>query len=256
MIADTLNLIRADMLKLWRRRGLIAIALVASVGVASTFVAVYTIRHLMHPLHNSPAGDNTNFGNAIDTLGVLGFVVASLIGVTAGAGDAELGVLRDLVATGRSRWALFASRCVAAAGTTVALLVAALVVATVPVALASSAHAASLSEIVRSVAVVLGFGASAALACAAIATFMRSRGPLMASAIAAAFVSLEVLRISFLGNFRAVLPMGDLQRMMDSATSISTSKLAFSTPLAIAVLAAWTVAAVATGGWWAQRIEV
>ena len=43
-----------------------------------------------------------------------GPLAAILIGVEAGAGDASAGVFRDLVATGRSRLALFASRVPAA----------------------------------------------------------------------------------------------------------------------------------------------
>ena len=62
---------------------------------------------------------------------MIAVVLAAMIGVTAGAGDAEIGTLRDLLATGRSRLAFYASRAVAAVVTTTVLLVAALVIVTV-----------------------------------------------------------------------------------------------------------------------------
>jgi hypothetical protein len=46
----------------------------------------------------------------LDVLTVLAGVTAILIGTTAGAADVGSGVFRDLVATGRSRTALFAAR--------------------------------------------------------------------------------------------------------------------------------------------------
>ena len=254
MIAETLTLIRVDLLKLWRRRGLMAIALLIAVGAVGVFFAVNAVRHGTNPLHIGPAGGIKNFENATDFLGTLAVVVAAMIGVTAGAGDAELGVSRDLVATGRSRVALFASRAVAAVVITVALLAAALVVVTVcSVALAGSAHVPSVSEVVQRDAAVLAFGASAALVCAGIATFARSRGPVMASVIAfGVLISQLLVHISFLGSLRAVLPLAAFQRMAGDAIT----RLHFSLPVAIAVLAAWAAAAVAAGGWWAQRVEV
>jgi uncharacterized membrane protein (UPF0136 family) len=174
--------------------------------------------------------------------------------VTAGAGDAELGVLRDLLATGRSRLALFASRAVAAVVVTSAVLALALVVVTVcSAALAGSTPAPSLSEIVQRDAAVLAFGAAAALVCAGIATFARSRGPVMASVIAFGVVISQVLlHVSFLGNLRDLLPLAAFERMAGD----TISGLSISLPVAIAVVAGWALAALAGGGWWARRLEV
>lgn len=254
MISKTLTLVAMDVLKLRRRRGLMAIALLIAVGSVSVFFAVNAVRHGTNPLHVGPAGGLKNFQNATDFLGTLAVVVAAMIGVTAGAGDAELGVLRDLVATGRSRVALFVSRGVAAVGVTVAILAAALVVVTVcSLALAGSAHLPSLSQIVQRDAAVLGFGASAALASAGAATLARSRGPLMASVIAfGVLVSQLLLHSSFLGSLRAALPLAAFQRMAGD----TISGLHFSLAVAIAVVVAWAAAAVAAGGWWARRVEV
>jgi ABC-type transport system involved in multi-copper enzyme maturation permease subunit len=257
MSADAVTLVRMDLLKLSRRRGLIALALVIAAGTVSVFFAANAIRHGTNPLHAGPAGGTKNFESATNFLGTIAVVIAAMIGVTAGAGDAELGVLRDLVATGRSRATLFVSRAVAGAALTVVLLGAALVVVTVAsVALAGSAHGPSLSNVVRRDAAVLAFGALAALVCVGIAAFARSRGPVMGSVIAfGALISQVLLQVSFLGDTRAVLPLGSFLRLAGHAGR-GISGLHFSVPVAIAVLVAWAAGAVAAGGWWALRVEV
>ena len=61
------------------------------------------------------------------------FIVAAIVGSTAGSQDLETGVFRDLAATGRSRVALFGSRITGA------------LVIVVPIALLTAAVAAGLS---------------------------------------------------------------------------------------------------------------
>jgi hypothetical protein len=254
MISDTLTLIRMDLLKLRRRRGLMAMALLLGVGSVAVIFIVNAIRHGANPLTVTPAGGVKNFQNATDFLGTVGLVVAAMIGVTAGAGDAELGVLRDALATGRSRLALFGSRAIAAVVVTVTILAAGLVVVTtLSIALAGSAHAPSLSEIVQRDAAVLALGASAALVSAGVATFFRSRGPVMAIVIAfGVLISQLLLHVSFLGSVRELLPLAAFGRMAGN----NISGLHFSLVVAIAVLVVWATAAVAAGGWWARRVEV
>jgi hypothetical protein len=254
MISETLTLIRMDLLKLRRRRGLMAMALLLGVGSVTVIFIVNAIRHGANPLTVAPAGGLKNFQNATQFLGTIGVVVAAMIGVTAGAGDAELGVLRDALATGRSRLTLFGSRAVAAVVVTVAILAAGLVVVTaLSIALAGSAHAPSLSEIVQRDAAVLAFGASAALVSTGVATFSRSRGPVMASLIAfGVLISQLLLQVSFLGSVRELLPLAAFRRMAGD----TISGLHFSLAVAIAVVVAWAIAAVAAGGWWARRVEV
>jgi uncharacterized membrane protein (UPF0136 family) len=177
-----------------------------------------------------------------------------MIGVTAGAGDAELGVLRDLVATGRSRVGLFASRAAAGVIVTVSIMALAMAAVTVfSVVFAGSSPVPSLSQIAGRSGAVLAFAASAALVCAGIGAFVRSRGPLMATVIAVGVVISELLlRASFLGGARNALPLAAFRRLADDpAPGLSTSLA-----LAIGVTVAWAVAALAAGGWWARRVEV
>jgi ABC-type transport system involved in multi-copper enzyme maturation permease subunit len=249
-----MSLVRTDLLKIRRRRGLMAMTLLLAVGSVSVIFIVNAIRHGSSPQTVGPAGGAKAFEDAIDFLGMLTIVVAALIGATAGAGDSELGVLRDVIATGRSRLALFASRSAAAVLVTLAITAASLAVVTVcSIALAGSLPAPSLSEIVQRDAAVLGFAASAALVATGVATFVRSRGPVMASLIAFGVVISQVLlHVSFLGSLRELLPLAAFRRMAGDSLG------ATSYPLGVAILVAisWALAAVAAGGWWARRVEV
>lgn len=253
MISNTLTLIRMDLLKLRRRRGLMAIALLLAVGSVSVIFAVNAIRHGANPQHVAAAGGIKSFQNATDFLGMVAVVVAAMIGVTAGAGDAELGLLRDLLATGRSRVTLFASRSAAAVAMTLAILAAALVVVTaLSVALAGPARVPSPAQIVQRDAAVLGFGASSALVCTGVAAFARSRGPMMATVIAFGVLISQLLeRISFLGGLRDLLPLAAFQRMAGQ----SVAGMHISLLVAIGVLVAWAVAALLAGTWWTRRVE-
>jgi uncharacterized membrane protein (UPF0136 family) len=231
-----------------------AIALLIAVGSVSIVFAVNAIRHGANPQTVGPAGGIDNFQNATDFLGLITVVVAAMVGVTAGAGDAELGVLRDLLATGRSRLALFCSRAAGAVIVTVSIMAAAMAVVTVcSVVLAGSAPVPSLSQIGARFGAVLAFAAAAALVCTGVATFARSRGPVMASVIALGVViSQLLLRASFLGGVRNAIPLVAFQRLAEDPVSGVSTTLA----LAIAVTVGWAVAALAAGAWWARRVEV
>jgi hypothetical protein len=137
---------------------------------------------------------------------------------------------------------------------TVAILSASVLLVTVcSLALAGSAAIPSVSEVLQRDAAVLAFGACAALVCAGIATFTRTRGPLMASVIAfGVLISQLLLQISFLGGARALLPLAAFERVAGD----TVRGLHFSAPVAISVLAGWAVAALAAGSWWARRVEV
>jgi ABC-type transport system involved in multi-copper enzyme maturation permease subunit len=254
MISETATMIRMDVRKLRRRRGLMAMAMLIAVGAVGIIFLVMAIRHGADPQHVRPAGGLKGFEDATDFLGMMGAVVAAMIGVTAGAGDAELGVLRDLLATGRSRTMLFASRTVAAVIVTTVILSLALVVVTAcSMALAGSTPTPSVTEIVQRDGAVLAFGVSAAMVCVGLASFVRSRGPLMASVIAfGVLISQLLLQITFLGSLRELLPLAAFQRLAGD-TSVG---LHFPLVVAIAVTALWAFAAFAAGGWWTRRVEV
>jgi ABC-type transport system involved in multi-copper enzyme maturation permease subunit len=105
----------ADFLKLRKRRGVLIWALVLSVLPVAIFFIVSASQHSSNPAGHGPAGGLHGYTDAMRALSVFfGPLAAILIGTDAGAGDAAAGVFRDLVVTGRSRLALFASRVPAA----------------------------------------------------------------------------------------------------------------------------------------------
>jgi ABC-type transport system involved in multi-copper enzyme maturation permease subunit len=105
----------ADFLKLRKKRGTLIWALVLTLGPILIYFAVAVIEHASNPAKYGPAGGAQNFRDGLRVIALFfGPLAAILIGVEAGAGDASAGVFRDLVVTGRSRLALFASRVPAA----------------------------------------------------------------------------------------------------------------------------------------------
>ncbi len=115
MSAVAAHMFGADFLKVRKKRGTMIWAFVLAVAPIVVFLAVKAIQHSSNPLKYEPAGGATAFGDGLRVLALFfGPLAAILIGVEAGAGDASAGVFRDLVVTGRSRVALFASRVPAA----------------------------------------------------------------------------------------------------------------------------------------------
>jgi len=103
-------LVSADLLKLRRRRGLVVVVGLLTVGAILLSNAVIELLHLDNADKHGPAGGVTMLGHQSFTISALGSVAAAIVGATAGSGDLDAGVYRDLVVTGRSRLALYASR--------------------------------------------------------------------------------------------------------------------------------------------------
>jgi ABC-type transport system involved in multi-copper enzyme maturation permease subunit len=105
----------ADFLKLRKKRGTLIWALVLAVAPVLIYFVVAVIQHSAAPQEHGPAGGTSNFSDGLRVVALFfGPLAALLIGVEAGTGDASAGVFRDMVVTGRSRLALFASRVPAA----------------------------------------------------------------------------------------------------------------------------------------------
>jgi hypothetical protein len=111
-----IRMIGADFLKIRKKNSTLIWALVLALLPVIVFFAVGAIEHASSPAHHGPAGGTEHFTTGLRLLGGLFFgpLVAILIGVEAGTADLGAGVFRDLVVTGRSRVALFASRVPAA----------------------------------------------------------------------------------------------------------------------------------------------
>ncbi|MEN3341052.1 MAG: hypothetical protein V7644_456 [Actinomycetota bacterium] len=102
-----MRLIQAEVLKLVRRRGLMAWSVLLTVGAVVIAEVVLVVLHAVNPAHHGPPGGASNMEHLVLLLGGLGNVAAILIGATAGTQDVANGVFRDLVVTGRPRATLF-----------------------------------------------------------------------------------------------------------------------------------------------------
>ena len=103
-------MIRAEILKLATRRGLMAAASCLTVGATVATFAILAVLHLTDPAHHKLIGGLSHFDDGIYSLTQLATIAAVLIGATAGAGDLAGGFFRNLVVTGRPRWQLYAAR--------------------------------------------------------------------------------------------------------------------------------------------------
>jgi hypothetical protein len=148
------QMVGADLLRLRKKRGMIALALAAMLVPLVIMTGYDVVKHASDPAHFSPAGGMNSYGRLLDLLGVfMGPVAAILIGAEAGAGDLAAGVFRDNVLTGRSRTALFLSRIPAAVAVTLTVTAVAFAIGVATTfAFAGGLATPSLSVILQSVA--------------------------------------------------------------------------------------------------------
>lgn len=111
-----LRLVNAEFLKLRKRRGLVISGLVLTVLPMVIAYTTLVVLHATNPAKHDPAGGMVNFVGSMEILAMLSAVAAILVGSTLGTGDLGAGVFRELVVTGRSRFALFAARVPAGLG--------------------------------------------------------------------------------------------------------------------------------------------
>ncbi len=104
------RLVRAEMLKLVTRRGLMIASILLTVGATIATFAILAALHATDPTHHKLIGGLSHFDDGMYSLTQLATVAAVLIGATAGAGDLASGFFRNLVVTGRPRSALFTAR--------------------------------------------------------------------------------------------------------------------------------------------------
>jgi hypothetical protein len=251
------RLISAEVLKLRKRRGLMIASGLMTVGIIVVVDTVLIVLHAVNPDHHGPAGGLSNLGGATGALSLLGSVAAVLIGATAGAGDLNAGVFRELVVTGRSRLALFFARV--PGGLAVLwtfILVGYVITAVISVAFAGSEAAPSLSLIVKGGFWLLldtGFYYVLALG---FASLVGSRSTAIGVLLALRLAVVPILtQFSFLGSSREALPGPAVERLAPAqiANDVRHSAdlhMALGTAVSIALL--WIVASLAVGAWRTQ----
>lgn len=249
-----LRLIRADALKLRRRYGMLAISVFLTVGTTLLAFGVGAIQHATNAAKDGPAGGLENYHGAIRFLTLMVFVVATIVGSTAGSQDIETGVFRDLAATGRSRIALFGSRISGALAVVLPIVaVTAALAAGLSIALAGSLAAPSVGAILGGTFALV---ASAVLGCTVavgLSATVGSRGPVIAMLLAFELAISPLLsQIGFLGVVRQVIPSNALDRIANAPHLTIPMALATS----IVVLLAWAGAAFAAGAWRTRTQEI
>ncbi len=119
----TWGMITTRFMELRRRRGLIIALAAVNIGIPVVFLAVRLITHAVDPKSYGPAGGYTIFTTLVlGFMYVFGFIVAAVVGCTAGSVDLTDGMFRHLVITGRSRLALYLARIPAGLAIVIAMV--------------------------------------------------------------------------------------------------------------------------------------
>jgi ABC-type transport system involved in multi-copper enzyme maturation permease subunit len=247
------QMIGAEILKVRRNRSVMAFALLLTVGVVILFYGYDALQHASDPLHNGPAGGINGFRHGVEALGTFfGMLAAVLIGAEVGTADLSSGVFRDLVATGRSRLALFGVRLPAAA--IVALCLSAVAYALVLLAtfvFAGGTPTPSAGIILQSA----GWIALANVAVVALAVGVGSLSGSRALTLTAvigwqAIVTNLLINVKSLGSVRDAL----LTPALDQLIPLKGDRVdvVMAAGVAVLVICAWVVLPQALGAWRTQ----
>jgi ABC-type transport system involved in multi-copper enzyme maturation permease subunit len=248
------RLVRADLLKLRRRRSLVVVVSLLTIGAVVITNAVLLVLHAIDAAKHGPAGGIVNLGHTSFLLSGLGSVAAVLVGTWAGIGDRDAGVYRDLVVTGRSRRALYLSRLPGG----LLFLLPFVAVAYALAAVASVAFAGSLPVAGTTLLAETGlwillsttfyYVLSLGLA-AAIGSRSQTIGIVLAWRLALTPI---LLSISALGLVRELVPGAALERFAPHTLASDLTQgphIAMSRAAALAVLLVWTAVAFRMGLW-------
>jgi hypothetical protein len=106
----TWGLIATKRLELRKRRGLMVVVALLTVGLPVLVLGIRLIFHLVDPGSYGPAGTPSVFQALCQPMAQFGFIIAATVGAAAGTTDLTDGMFRHLVITGRSRLALYLAR--------------------------------------------------------------------------------------------------------------------------------------------------
>lgn len=248
---------KAEFIKLSRRRGLVSTAAFLSVGVVLIYFGILEVMHLIGPAStHGPAGGTVDLGRAVTLMTLIGGTGAILIGTSAGAGDAN-GIFGDLVATGRSRFALFFARIPGAIGVYLPMMLVAFAVATAAsILLAGGLPTPTASLLLQDGAVVLGSSIFLLILSVGIASLTLSVGGTIAVLMAWQFIVQQLLmQITWFGNAREALPLSAVGRLLSESRGLLQSVPGESALVAVMVLIAWSVAALGIGAYRTKTMD-
>ena len=256
------RLVRAELMKLRKRRGLVIATLALTV---LPMLLAYSV--LLS--QDGPAGGMENFSGSMSVLTLLSVVASVLVGTTLGTGDTSAGMFRELVATGRSRLALFSVRV--PAGLALLLLIVGLAFAIT--ASAATAFAGSLEVIEHDHAGPMGqemrdYRAPGGILLAQSAgwlglvvvvsftlalgfsSLVGSRGTSIGVLLGWWLVASAVLtNLGTLGSYREGLAVVALERLAPADLFDGPPAVPMSLAAAAAVVLAWAIVPLAVGAW-------
>jgi hypothetical protein len=248
------SLVRSDLLKLRKRRSLAVVVGLLTVGAIAITYTIIELLHVSDSVKHGVAGGIENLGHGAFLIALLGAAAAAIVGSTAGAADLDAGVYRDLVVTGRSRLALFASRLTGG----LAYLLPFVAVAYAATAVISVALRGNLSVPSVHLMVVTGLWTVLSvsfyyLLAVAVAALTGSRSYTIGIVLAWTLALSPIISsISALGIVRELVPSAALGRIGPSALRDTLSQgpvVHMSVAAAIAVLVGWAVVLLAAGAW-------
>lgn len=250
------RMVAAEVLKLRRDRATTSTAFVLAVGLTALY-------HLVVQARSGPAGvDAVRALSSGSTLIALyfGAFAAMLVGATAGTADRTSGVLRDLVATGRSRTVLFLVRVPAAVAVALAFTLTGFAV-TVAAACAAPGDAPGLGDVLRygawvacatTVVTLLALGTasltgSRALTLTAVIGWQTAATTLLYSADGLGAARQALLQVA-LSHLRPGTAFGAADAP-GSSSALPGFVLPMSTGVAVAVALGWALVPTVVGAW-------
>jgi hypothetical protein len=251
------RMVGADFLKVSRRAATVAWALVLAIVPLVIYFVVAALQHSSDPVNNAPAGGIHGYGETMRILTLfLGPLAAVMVGVQAGVGDSAAGVFRDLVVTGRSRYALFASRV--PAGLAVALpiitLAYGLVIAGVFI-FASGSPTPSAATIGWGYGYALLADGMLCVIAVGISALLDSRPASITTLVGwQLIVSPVLVRVSSLGTFRESFLDASMANI-DPAPVPDRFHVPMSTGAIVITIVLWALIPLALGAWRTSRLE-
>ncbi len=259
MTAIALRMTGADFLKLRRKRWLVLLSLFLTLGILVIVYLVTVIQHASNPGAHGPAGGTKNFSDGMRVLALFfGPLAAILIGVEAGTGDASAGVFRDLVVTGRSRLALFATRVPAALALCWTVILAGFALLLIgSIVFASNLPTPSTSLILNGLGFTLLATGVLCVIAVCFASFTTSRPGAIVTLIAWQVVASPLIAsISSLGSARkGILSQAIIHFSPVSVEGRRGAQVAMSQGTALLVLIVWLVVFLALGAWRTRTMD-
>ena len=249
-----MRLVRAEVLKLVRRRGLMAWSLILTVGSVLVAEIVLLVIHAVNGAHHGPAGGADNFKHVVLLLTGIGTVAAIIIGSTAGTQDVANGVFRDLVVTGRKRSTLFNVRAPGALLVFLPMLALGFAITVaVTYVFAGGLATPSASEIAKYAEYALVITGINIIMAIGLASFASSRVVVGVLIAWNAIVSHILISLGVLGGSRRLIDVAAAEHFLPRDSGNATIEMSAAT--ALLVLIAWAVIFLSAGRWWTNRVD-